>query len=172
MLKQYNKLVRDKILEIIKKSGSNYKYHIAKDDTEYLEKLYEKLQEEINEFKDIPSIEEFADILEVLEALAKFYDFHQDRINEAKLNKKTNRGCFDNRIILEKSMKKLSKVKANTLKVKKEKTKKQRKLDMLDDDNDIPVVRNSESISSYENRTGHGFWGNPSTGYIYDKDNK
>ena len=46
----YNKLVRDKILKILKKSGVKYKYHIAKDNTEYLTKLYEKLQEEIGEF--------------------------------------------------------------------------------------------------------------------------
>jgi len=69
-------------------------------------------------------------------------------------------------------MKKLTKAKENALNVKKVKTKKQSKIAMLDDDNDIPVVRNSESISSYENRTGRGFWGNPSSGYVYDKDNR
>jgi predicted house-cleaning noncanonical NTP pyrophosphatase (MazG superfamily) len=99
----YNKLVRDKILKIIKKSGSGYKYHIAKDDAEYLVKLYEKLEEEIKEFKEKPSIDEFADILEVLEALGKFHDFHLDKIKEIKAIKKYNRGGFDNRIILEES---------------------------------------------------------------------
>ncbi len=99
----YNKLVRDKILKIIKKSGSGYKYHIAKDNAEFLEKLYEKLEEEIQEFKEKPSIDEFADIMEVLEALAKFHDFHLDKIKEIKATKKYNRGSFDNRIILEES---------------------------------------------------------------------
>ena len=99
----YNKLVRDKILKIIKKSGSGFKYHIAKDDTEYLERLYEKLQEEILEFKQKPSVDEFADIMEVLEALAKFHDFHLDKIKEIKAKKKLDRGSFDNRIILEES---------------------------------------------------------------------
>jgi predicted house-cleaning noncanonical NTP pyrophosphatase (MazG superfamily) len=102
-MKTYNKLVRDKILKIIKKSGSPYKYHIAKDDKEFLEKLYEKLEEEIREFKEKPSLEEFADIMEVLEALAKFHDFHLNKIKEVKANKKFNRGSFDNRIILEES---------------------------------------------------------------------
>jgi hypothetical protein len=42
--------------------------------------------------------------------------------------------------------------------------------DALDEDG-IPTVA-TESISEYEQRTGRGFWGNATTGYIYDKDNK
>lgn len=102
-MKTYNKLVRDKILKIIKKSGGGYKYHIAKDDTEFLTKLYEKLEEEIQEFKEKPSVDEFVDIMEVLEALAKLYDFHLGKIKEVKAKKKLERGSFDNRIILEES---------------------------------------------------------------------
>ena len=41
--------------------------------------------------------------MEVLEALAKFYDFHLDKIKEAKTKKKLERGSFYNRIILEES---------------------------------------------------------------------
>lgn len=100
---KYNKLVRDKILKIIKKSGSGYKYHIAKDDKEFISKLYEKLEEEIGEFKKEPSIDEFADILEVLEAIGKFYKFELSDIKIIKTNKKIQRGSFDNRIILEES---------------------------------------------------------------------
>jgi len=99
----YNKLVRDKILKIIKKSGSPCKYHIAKDDTEFLIKLYEKLEEEIQEFKETPSVDEFSDIMEVLESIAKFHKFHLNTIKEAKGKKKLERGSFDNRIILEES---------------------------------------------------------------------
>jgi predicted house-cleaning noncanonical NTP pyrophosphatase (MazG superfamily) len=102
-MKVYNKLVRDKILKIIKKSGSPYKYHIAKDDAEYLEKLYEKLTEEIQEFKETPSVDEFSDIMEVLESIAKFHGFHLNTIKEVKGKKKLERGSFDNRIILEES---------------------------------------------------------------------
>jgi predicted house-cleaning noncanonical NTP pyrophosphatase (MazG superfamily) len=102
-MKTYNKLVRDKILKIIKKSGSGYKYHIAKDDNEFLTKLYEKLEEEIAEFKEKPNTEEFADILEVLEAIAKFYNYNLNHIKEAKTKKKLECGSFYNRIILEES---------------------------------------------------------------------
>lgn len=100
---EYNKLVRDNIPNIIKQNDTKCKYHIAKDDTEYLTKLFEKLQEEIAEFKEKPSTEEFADILEVMEAIAKFYNYHLDHIKEVKANKKLERGSFDDRIILEES---------------------------------------------------------------------
>jgi len=104
-MKTYNKLVRDKILKILKKSGVGYKYHIAKDDAEFLEKLYEKLQEEILEFREKPSVEEFADILQVLEAIAKFNDFDLNKIKEVKANKLYNKGGFNSRIILEETNK-------------------------------------------------------------------
>jgi len=42
-------------------------------------------------------------------------------------------------------------------------------LKATEDENDIPIS-NGESISEYEERTGHGFWGNETTGYIFDKD--
>ena len=71
-----------------------------------------------------------------------------------------------------KNHEKFNQSKNKYVKRKKVKVKKQSRVAMLDDDNDIPVVRNSESISSYENRTGRGFWGNPSSGYVYDKDNR
>lgn len=100
-MKTYNKLVRDKILKILKKSGVGHKYHIAENDAEYLEKLYEKLQEEIGEFKEDPSVEEFADIMQVLESIARFYKFDLTNIKEVKANKRYSKGGFDNRIILE-----------------------------------------------------------------------
>jgi predicted house-cleaning noncanonical NTP pyrophosphatase (MazG superfamily) len=76
----YNKLVRDKIPEIIKKDGVKCIQHIAKDKNEYLRKLYEKFIEEFEEFKSKPSIEEFADIMEVLEYIAKYYKFDLSEI--------------------------------------------------------------------------------------------
>ena len=73
-MKQYNKLVRDKIPEILKKDKVKYKTHTA-NKKEYLEKLYEKLIEEFEEFKAKPSVDEFADLLEVLEYIGKVHNF-------------------------------------------------------------------------------------------------
>ena len=46
-----------------------------------------------------------------------------------------------------------------------------RRFKELDDDN-IPVVRGGESIQEFEEKAGHGFYGNQSTGYIHEKDAK
>lgn len=99
-MKTYNKLVRDRIPHIIKKSGGECKYHVAKNG-EFEEKLLEKLTEEINEFTKTPTVEEFADIMEVLEHIAIHYGINLADVKETKINKKRERGGFREKIILD-----------------------------------------------------------------------
>lgn len=99
---KYNKLVRDKILNIIHKNGGNPSYHIA-DEKEYWEKLKEKLLEEFAEFKKEESPEEFADMLEVIDAIAEYKKFDRKTITEIKNKKAQQRGRFKDRIILDES---------------------------------------------------------------------
>lgn len=112
----YNKLVRDRIPEIIENSGKKFSSHIAGDD-EYKHELLEKVYEELEEFKENPCEEEMADILEVLEALIKVYNFGDEKLLEIKEGKTTERGAFDKRIVLER-------VWEEELKIKEEKWKK------------------------------------------------
>ena len=99
---KYNKLVRDKIPEHIKKRGGKPTAHIA-DKSEYWKKLKEKLFEEVEEFKSNENIEELADILEVLDAIIDYKGFNKKEISSIKKDKAKERGKFKKRIILDES---------------------------------------------------------------------
>ncbi len=102
MEKEYNKLVRDKIPEIIEGKGEKVVTHTAEEE-EYEKALMTKLSEEVDEFKDNPSEEEIADILEVIEAICKLKDFNKLKIEEIKQKKLGERGGFNKKIILDKT---------------------------------------------------------------------
>jgi len=99
-MKEYNKLVRDNILNIIKTNGQKYNFHIASD-SEYWIKLKEKLYEEINEFMEVESIEEIADIFEVLLSILKYKNISISDLENIRQNKENKLGSFNKRIILE-----------------------------------------------------------------------
>ncbi len=102
----YNKLIRDKVLDILDKKGIAHKSHIA-DDQEFEEKLFLKLLEEAAEVateEDSEKLkEELADLLEVIEAIKSHKGFTTAEIEETRLAKIAERGSFDKRIILEES---------------------------------------------------------------------
>lgn len=104
-IKEYNKLVRDKIPEIIKKDGEKPITHIAGEE-EYEKALMEKLQEEVNEFLKDPSKKEMADILEVLYAVAKLKGFDLSEVEKIRQERAEKRGGFEKRIILERTKRK------------------------------------------------------------------
>ena len=97
---EYNKLVRDKIPEIIKGKGVIPKVHIASEE-EYKAKLREKLSEEVQEYLEDPCIEELADILEVVYALCSLEGVSKEQLEEVREKKAIERGGFEQKIILE-----------------------------------------------------------------------
>ncbi|MEH7399373.1 nucleoside triphosphate pyrophosphohydrolase [Gottfriedia acidiceleris] len=101
-MKYYNKLVRDKIPAVITRSGSTYETEVL-DEKEYIEKLNEKLNEEIEEYYNATpeeTVGEIADILEVLYALAETKGISIEEIEKVRLQKKEDRGGFNDRILL------------------------------------------------------------------------
>jgi predicted house-cleaning noncanonical NTP pyrophosphatase (MazG superfamily) len=101
----YNKLVRDNIPGIIEENNSEYDIHIASD-KEYVEKLFDKALEEIEEFKEEPITKEMADIMEVLIALCNFYGLSLEEVESVRKERAKKRGAFEQRIILEEVRKK------------------------------------------------------------------
>lgn len=97
---KYNKLIRDKIPEIISGKGEILKTHIA-EEKEYWEKLKEKLLEETNEFLEDSNKEELADILEVIDSICKFKGYAMKDIKNIQEKKRLKRGGFDKGIILD-----------------------------------------------------------------------
>lgn len=96
-MESYNKLVRDKIPEILDGKGVSYERRTA-EDTEYKEELVKKLDEEVREFSADLSVEEFADVLEVIDALKKFPEYAN--VIDVQMRKREERGGFEERIIL------------------------------------------------------------------------
>lgn len=97
---KYNKLVRDKIPEIIKKKGVIPVTHIASDN-EYWRKLKEKLQEEVDEFIKDSNEEELADILEVVYAICDYKKIDKKELELLRKKKAEERGGFKDQIILD-----------------------------------------------------------------------
>lgn len=99
MKKDYNKLVRDRIPEIVQASGKNACIRKA-DEAEYKHLLRQKLLEEVNEFMESGSSEELADILEVVAALGRAHGFSFADLVEMAEEKRKDRGGFEERIVL------------------------------------------------------------------------
>jgi predicted house-cleaning noncanonical NTP pyrophosphatase (MazG superfamily) len=96
---RHNKLVRDKIPEIIAEHGERPVMCIL-DDVGYKQELKKKLHEEFGEFDQSESIEELADILEIIHALASVDGIDHDRLEAMRQEKRKERGGFDRRIFL------------------------------------------------------------------------
>ncbi len=104
MEEKYNKLVRDKIPEIIKINGEEPITRILTEE-EYKKALEKKLLEEcyeVLESQDKKRLEELADLLEVMKYLSQLENSSIEEVAKIGLEKNEKRGSFKNRIFLEK----------------------------------------------------------------------
>jgi predicted house-cleaning noncanonical NTP pyrophosphatase (MazG superfamily) len=105
--KEYPKLVRDKIPEIIEKDlGRLPKMRILRKDSEMKKYLLRKVVEEaveLNEAKNKNHIaEEMADVLEIFDAILKMTKMNMKTVRKIQKEKAKKRGGFEKRVLLEK----------------------------------------------------------------------
>ena len=97
----YNKLVRDKIPEIIESDGKTCEIEILSDG-KYLEMIDAKLDEELAEYHKDQNLEELADLLEVIQAAAVARGYSVEELEALRAKKAEKRGSFHERILLKK----------------------------------------------------------------------
>ena len=95
----HNKLVRDRIPEIIASSGKTCVTEVLPNDA-YIQVLDAKLSEELAEYQQSKSLEELADLLEVMGAVVKARGYTWDDLTRVRKEKRAQRGAFEQRIFL------------------------------------------------------------------------
>ena len=100
MKKEYNKLIRDRIPEIIAANGQTAATRTLTD-AEYAAALERKLQEEVAEYLESKAPVELADVLEVVEALAENAGVSFEELLHMKTEKRRANGAFQKKLFLE-----------------------------------------------------------------------
>ncbi|MBT2728568.1 nucleoside triphosphate pyrophosphohydrolase [Bacillus sp. ISL-75] len=99
----YNKLVRDRIPELIESTGKQFSTRTL-DIQEYIKELKNKSKEELDEYlnaeNDKDSIEELADLLEIIHALAECHGITFEELEVVRQKKAEKRGGFKEKIFL------------------------------------------------------------------------
>lgn len=98
-VKTYNKLVRDLIPDVIEASGGTCRTRVLSD-TEYLEMLDAKLDEELLEYHRDQNVEELADLLELIRAAALARGYTLEELESARAAKVKKRGAFEKKLFL------------------------------------------------------------------------
>ena len=99
MIKNYDKAIRDKIPDIIKKSGNSCNVKKLSDD-EFLPELEKKLREEVEEYLKSKSVEELADAVEVIYRIAELKGISNEKLEMLREEKANKRGKFNDNLFL------------------------------------------------------------------------
>ena len=95
----FEKLVRDKIPEIIEQDGGQAVTRVLSDE-EYRDCLEKKLDEEVAEYHESGELEELADVLEVVCALAQAQGHTVEELLSVCQEKRDRRGGFSQKLFL------------------------------------------------------------------------
>ncbi len=99
----YNKLVRDRIPEIIEATGKKFSTSIL-DEEQYIKELKKKSLEELEEYHEAETnkdaLEELADVLEIMHALASVHGSSIEEVERIRKEKAEKRGGFQEKIFL------------------------------------------------------------------------
>ncbi len=95
----YNKLVRDKIPEIIEADNKKCEIEVLSDE-KYLEMLDAKLDEELAEYHKDKNLEELADLMEVIYAATRARGYSIEELEAVRVAKESKRGGFYKKILL------------------------------------------------------------------------
>ena len=98
-MQTYHKLVRDRIPEIIETDGKKCVCETLSDE-DYISLLDQKLNEELAEYQESKSLEELADLLEVVQAVVKARGWTLEELEQVRADKASKRGGFEKKILL------------------------------------------------------------------------
>ena len=106
MIKTYNKLVRDKIPQIIKANEGGAPKTKILSDQEFIIELLKKLREEAKELTRARGdkselVKEIGDVYEIIDSIIEYYNIDKGEIMRLKRERKRKRGGFRKRIFLE-----------------------------------------------------------------------
>jgi len=100
MAREFDKLVRDDIPEIIEADGEIPETHVAEGE-EYTERLVDKLAEEVEEYRERRDPAELADVLEVIHAIRRDDGLSAEELEQLRETKARERGRFEEGLVLE-----------------------------------------------------------------------
>ena len=98
-IKAYHKLVRDRIPALIEADGKTCVCETLSDE-DYITLLDQKLNEELSEYQKSKSLEELADLLEVMQAVVKARGWTLEDLEHLRADKAAKRGGFEKKILL------------------------------------------------------------------------
>lgn len=99
MLYTYNKLIRDNNVKIMEDKGCKVRYEIL-DNERYGEELDRKLKEEVKEYLADYSVEEMADVMEVIYAILEYRGTSMEEVERVRIEKRNRKGAFKDKVFL------------------------------------------------------------------------